>query len=133
MEIMKKNREIDICFTSDEGYAQHLSVAIVSILYNSEYYQAVLLMGVLLAVMTILFNLWLIPKYGIEGAAIASFLAFFVYNTIKLLYVKLKFGILPFTSNTLKVLILLVAVGIPFYFVDFSDLNCVVCKWRKAF
>jgi O-antigen/teichoic acid export membrane protein len=90
-----------------------------SILYNSDYYRAVLLMGVLLAVMTILFNLWLIPRYGLDGAAIASFSAFFIYNTIKLAYVRLKFGILPFTSETLKVILLLVVIGMSLYFLDF--------------
>lgn len=90
-----------------------------SILYNSKYYRAILVMGIFLALLTIVFNLWLIPQYGIDGAAIASFLAFFIYNTVKLIYVKLKFGMLPFTSDTLKVLGLLLAIGIGFYFVDF--------------
>ncbi|MFS4491594.1 polysaccharide biosynthesis C-terminal domain-containing protein [Maribacter sp. 2308TA10-17] len=91
-----------------------------SILYNSEYYRAVLVMGILLAVITILFNLWLIPRYGLEGAAIASFLAFFIYNTVKLIYVKVKFGMLPFTTSTLKVLGVLLLIGIPFYFLNFT-------------
>ncbi len=90
-----------------------------SILYNSEYYRAILFMGVLLAGLTILFNLWLIPKYGLEGAAIASFLAFFIYNTIKLVYVKAKFKMLPFTLNTVKVLLILILIAGAFYFVDF--------------
>lgn len=90
-----------------------------SILYNSDYYRAILFMGVLLAVLTIFLNLWLIPEYGLDGAAIASFLAFFIYNTIKLLYVKVKFGILPFTSETIKVTILLIVIGMLFYFLDF--------------
>ena len=91
-----------------------------SILYNSEYYRAVLVMGVLLAIMTILFNLWLIPKFELEGAAIASFLAFFIYNTVKLIYVKAKFGMFPFTADTLKVFGVLLLIGIPFYFINFS-------------
>jgi O-antigen/teichoic acid export membrane protein len=91
-----------------------------SILYNSQYYRAILIMGVVLAIITILFNFWLIPKYGIDGAAIASFLAFFLYNTVKLIYVAAKFNMLPFTTETLKVLLLLgVTTGL-FYFVDFS-------------
>lgn len=91
-----------------------------SILYNSDYYRSLLSMGVLLAVLAIFFNLWLIPAYGMEGAAYASFLAFFIYNTIKLIYVKVKFGMLPFTPGTLKVLAILLAIGIPFYFIHFS-------------
>ncbi len=91
-----------------------------AILYNSDHYRAVLLMGVFLAIITILFNLWLIPQYGINGAAIASFMAFFIYNTIKLFYVKLKFGMLPFTIDTLKVFGILVLIGVGFYFLNFS-------------
>jgi len=90
-----------------------------AILYNSDYYRSLLYMGAILAVSAVLFNLWLIPAYGIEGAAYASFLAFFIYNTIKLIYVKMKFRMLPFTKSTLKVLVLLIGIGIAFYFVDF--------------
>ncbi len=90
-----------------------------SILYNSDYYKALLMMGVFLAVMTILFNLWLIPKYGINGAAYASFAAFFIYNTIKLLFVKLKFNLLPFTKETWQVLALFLGFGVIFSFMHF--------------
>ena len=90
-----------------------------SILYNSDYYRAVLVMGILLAALIILLNLWLIPKYGVYGAAIASFSAFFTYNTIKLFYVKAKFNILPFTLETVKVALLLTVIGAVFYFLIF--------------
>ena len=90
-----------------------------SILYNSKYYKSILIMGVFLAISTILFNLWLIPKYGIDGAAIASFLAFFIYNTIKLVYVKLKFGFFPFSSETMKVLLLLGVIAANFLLPEF--------------
>ena len=91
-----------------------------SILFNSDYYTSILLFGVLLAVLAILFNLWLIPNFGIDGAAIASFSAFFVYNTLKLGYVKSKFKIQPFTNETVKVLGLLIVIGIVFSTFSFS-------------
>ena len=91
-----------------------------AIMYNSDFYRALLLMGVALAILTILLNLWLIPKYGLDGAAIASFMAFFIYNTIKLGFVKLKFGIQPITKETFKVVFLLVILSAIFYFVSFS-------------
>lgn len=91
-----------------------------SILYNSDYYRSILFFGVLLAVMAVGFNLWLIPTYGINGAAIASFTAFFIYNTLKLYYVKSKFHISPFTAETVKVLALLVVVGVLFYSFSFE-------------
>jgi len=90
-----------------------------SILYNSEYYRSLLVMGVLLAVLIVIFNMWLIPNYGIEGAAAGTFFAIFLYNTIKLLYVKSKFDIQPFTWGSLKVLLLLVLMGVTFYAVPF--------------
>lgn len=90
-----------------------------AILYNSEYYRAVLWLGVFLAVMTILFNMWFIPRYGMEGAALATFLAIFIYNTCKLGYVKSKFDMWPFTKETFKVLCLILLVGALFYAFQF--------------
>ncbi|WP_299432795.1 polysaccharide biosynthesis C-terminal domain-containing protein [uncultured Maribacter sp.] len=91
-----------------------------SILFNSDYYRSVLFLGVLLAVLAVGFNFWLIPKFGIKGAAIASFSAFFVYNSLKLLYVKAKFKIQPFTIETLKILGLLISVGFVFYYMPLT-------------
>lgn len=90
-----------------------------SILYNSDYYRAVLVLGVVLAAMTVVLNLWLIPKYGLNGAAIASFSALFIYNTLKISYVKLKFSILPFTRQTGWSALLMVVTGLLFYFLSF--------------
>ena len=77
-------------------------------------------MGVFLAILTVLFNLWLIPKYGINGAAFATFLAICIYNTMKMVYVKMKFEIQPLTLETIKVFALLVFIGLIFYFLEFS-------------
>ncbi|QLG47123.1 oligosaccharide flippase family protein [Costertonia aggregata] len=89
-----------------------------AILYNSDYYKAVLFMGAFLAVLTVVFNLWLIPSYGIDGAAYATFLALFIYNTLKIFYVKVKFNMLPFTLETAKVFLLLIVVCGMFYFLE---------------
>ena len=91
-----------------------------SILFNSKYYTSVLFFGVLLAILAIGFNLWLIPKFGLQGAAIASFSAFFIYNSLKLYYVKSKFGIQPFTLDTLKVFLLILVLALVFSAVPFS-------------
>jgi O-antigen/teichoic acid export membrane protein len=91
-----------------------------SILYNSDYYRSILFFGVLLAILAIIFNLWLIPAYGLNGAAIASFSAFLIYNTLKLGYVKSKFKITPFTHETWKVFALLVFIGVLFSAYSFA-------------
>ena len=90
-----------------------------AILYNSDYYKAILFMGVLLAIGTILLNLYLIPKIGITGAALATFIAIFFYNLIKLLYVKAKLGLQPFTAETFKVVFLLLIVSAVFFALQF--------------
>lgn len=91
-----------------------------AILFNSDYYRALLLMGAFLAICAVLLNIWLIPVFGINGAAIASFSAVVIYNGIKLIYVKSKFKIQPFTRETGKVLLLLVVVCVLFYALQFS-------------
>lgn len=91
-----------------------------SILFNSRYYKTVLGFGVGLAVLTILLNYWLIPKMGLRGAALASFVSIFIFNLVKLGFVKQKFQIQPFGRATLKVLVLLAAVWALFHFLPFG-------------
>jgi len=82
-----------------------------AILYNSNYYKTVLALGVVLAIFTVLFNLWLIPLYGVEGAALATFLAIAIYNVLKLSVVGLAYKIWPFTQATFWVFIVLLLLG----------------------
>ena len=96
-----------------------------SILFNSDYYRLVLGIGVFLAVLAFILNLIFIPLYGIFGAALATFLAFAVYNTSKLFIVYQKFGIQPFTRETFYSLFLILIFSLLFYFWDFS-INPVV-------
>ena len=86
-----------------------------AILYNSDHYLTLLIMGVFLALLVILLNYILIPIYGLNGAAIATFIAVAAYNTVKLVYVKSKFKIHPFTFETLKVFAILLILGSIFY------------------
>ncbi len=90
-----------------------------SILYNSKYYKTILLLGLLLALTTILLNLWLIPILGIEGAALATCIAIFLFNIIKMVFVKLKFGFLPFGKGTFKIFATLVVLGFLFWPLSF--------------
>ena len=90
-----------------------------AILFNSDYYRMVLFFGVLLAIMAIVLNAVFIPIYGIEGSAFATFLAVFIYNTVKIIFVKRKFNMLPFTRGSAKILIILILLSVAFYFWDF--------------
>lgn len=90
-----------------------------AILFNSKYYKVVLVLGVMLAILAVVLNIWLIPLYQIYGAAYATFIAVFLYNTAKLGYVKFKLDLHPFTRNTFKTFVLIaIMIGV-FYFWDF--------------
>ncbi|MEM9076420.1 MAG: polysaccharide biosynthesis C-terminal domain-containing protein [Bacteroidota bacterium] len=91
-----------------------------SILYNSRYYKTILFFALGLAALTILLNLLLIPIYGIAGAALASFISIFLFNITKLVFVKLKFGMLPFSKSTFKVFATLVLLGALFSVFNFE-------------
>lgn len=90
-----------------------------SILFNSDYYRLVLWTGVLLAGAGFVFNILFIPTLGLTGAALATFLAFFLYNTIKLVIVYQKFGIHPFSSKTYLAFICIAIFSAAFSFWDF--------------
>jgi O-antigen/teichoic acid export membrane protein len=119
----------------DEGYDQGLFVVFTiglskyfdvilgnnnSIIFNSKYYKMVLLLGVLLVFVVVGLNLIFIPKYGINGAALATLIAIGLYSIAKLLFVVLKMKLFPFTKNTIVALVLtIVSFGL-FYYWDFS-------------
>ncbi|MDB4752804.1 polysaccharide biosynthesis C-terminal domain-containing protein [Winogradskyella sp.] len=90
-----------------------------AILFNSEYYKMVLYFGVFLAITAIVLNIIFIPRYGIEGSALATFLAIVFYNTVKILFVKRKFNMQPFSAESLKICLLLVVSVLVMYFWDF--------------
>lgn len=67
----------------------------------------------LLAIVYVL-NYWLIPIYGIAGAAISTGLAFVFYNFGRLLFVYFAYNLHPFTRSQMKV-IALFAVNVALY------------------
>lgn len=91
-----------------------------AILFNSKYYRIVVILGIVLAVLTVLLNLLLIPKFGINGAALATVLAISLYNTFKLWFVYAKFQMQPITYKTLSIIVLIVISVLIFYFWEFS-------------
>ncbi|WP_228851717.1 oligosaccharide flippase family protein [Aegicerativicinus sediminis] len=91
-----------------------------AILFNSDYYRMVLVFGVVLVIVTVILNTIFIPLYGITGSAIATFLAIFLYNTIKLIFVKHKLNLSLYSPKSLYTLVLIIFIGLGFYFWDFT-------------
>lgn len=69
----------------------------------SRFFRVGTLMVGFLALLTWAFNRWLIPLYGISGAAAATALTLLMYSIVRAAFVWWKFRILPFTPRTLLV------------------------------
>ena len=91
-----------------------------SILYYSDYYKVTLIGGLIIVALAIAFNALLIPLYGILGAGIATFLAFLLYDLLKLILVYKRFGIIPFSVKTFYVIILLSGLYLLFAYWHFG-------------
>ena len=91
-----------------------------AIIFNSKYYRAVLFLGLILAFFAITLNMLFIPKYGINGAAIATLSSITLYSIAKLLFVVLRMKLFPFTSKTLVSFAVLIILFLMFYFWDFG-------------
>ena len=91
-----------------------------SILFNSDYYRLVLAIGVVIAILAVVLNIWLIPEFGIYGASYATFIAFFLYNSVKLYVVWWKFKMHPFSMHTISALLVIAVLALGFYIWDFQ-------------
>jgi len=74
------------------------------IIVLSKYYKFNIVLILILATLIIVSNNYLIPRYGIEGAAWGAAFALITFNVTKYIFIYLKFKIQPFTSATAKVL-----------------------------
>jgi len=91
-----------------------------AIILNTKYYRWFLFFGILLVVLMIGLYMILIPIYGIVGAALATLIAVFFYNTIKVFFVFWKMNLLPFSIKTVYSLVIITLVFLMFYFWDFD-------------
>jgi O-antigen/teichoic acid export membrane protein len=74
------------------------------IIIYSKYFRYNLLFVVSLGIMNTILNYYLIGKFELLGAAIATCLSIFIYNIMKLIFILVKVKIQPFSINTLRVL-----------------------------
>lgn len=90
-----------------------------AIIFNSKYYRMVLFLGLFLVFLTIVLNMFFIPRYGILGSAFATLLSITLYSLAKLLFVVKRMDLYPFTKQTIHSLLLTFVVFVLFYFWDF--------------
>ena len=91
-------------------------------MYYSKYYLYALISLSVLAGVNIALNLWLIPKMGIDGAAIATLISVSAYNFISVLLVWFKFRLQPFSLRTVYTLLAGALAFILVYFIPKTGL-----------
>lgn len=77
------------------------------IILMSKYYRFNLWSNILLIVLTIVVNYWLIPIYGITGAAMATAITMALDQVIRIVYVYYRFKIQPFNLKYLSAVLIL--------------------------
>lgn len=93
----------------------------------SKYYYMTLVFTVLLTVSSILLNILLIPKWGMNGAALANFLSYFIYFMILLLLLKWKLKISLFSIGQLKI-VTIIALLFALNFLWTATLTPIILK-----
>jgi len=119
----------------DDGYRQGIFVVFIiglskyfdlllginnAIIFNSKYYRTVLTLGVLLVIVIVLLNIYFIPAFGLNGAAIATLIAITLYSLAKLFFVVFKMKLFPFTSKNLVSLLVTLVTFFLFYYWEFT-------------
>lgn len=99
-----------------------------TIILTSDKYRFDLYINLFLILVTVITNLYFIPKYGIEGAAMATTLALFIHNMVKTLILYSFYKIQPFQMANFK----LVAIGITtFFLVCIIPVDVIEITWLR--
>ena len=77
-----------------------------TIIAYSKKYGFNLIAIVFMSVLNVLGNLMLIPLFGIMGAALSTFVSSLCFNLLKFLFIRQQFKLMPYTVNTLKILLI---------------------------
>ncbi|TVQ51009.1 MAG: hypothetical protein EA362_01020 [Saprospirales bacterium] len=89
-------------------------------------------MGVL-AVANIFLNLWLIPIFGINGAALATLISFLLFNLTRYLFIYYRFKMQPFGWHSLGLLLSGILLLFAFEYLPLSGNLFLDIVWRTSF
>lgn len=81
-----------------------------TVLSYSKYYYYSLVFTILLAVMSIGLNTWLVPKWDINGGALANVVSYLIYFVLLLVFIKWKIGVNPLSLKLLPVAAIVLAL-----------------------
>lgn len=87
------------------------------IIGTSNFWRFEFFSGIILLVLVVPLNIILVKKFGIIGSAWSNLVAYFIYNLIRIIFLKRKFNLQPFTQQTLWVVLHGVACFLVIYIV----------------
>jgi O-antigen/teichoic acid export membrane protein len=101
-----------------------------SIIYSSAKYLYGTILLTILLVFALALNMWLIPAYGIFGAALATGALAIVYNVTKYVIILKHFKLQPYDLSSLKILfVMAVTFAVAWFMPSFrSPLVTMTCK-----
>lgn len=81
------------------------------IIATSTYWRFELISGIILLTFMLPASYLLTKHFGITGTAVAQLFSISVYNTIRIVFLRKKFGLQPFTTNTIYTLLFSAAIA----------------------
>lgn len=91
-----------------------------AILTNSKYYKMFFYFSIAMAISVIVLNRVLIQILGIEGAALATLIVVLIFGIIKIVYVKNKLEMQPYSKKTKIILTIIGLLFFAFYFINLN-------------
>ena len=92
-----------------------------AILATAKFYKITLPFSILMAVSVYVLNDKLIDLYSINGAALSTLIVISLFTFFKIIYLKYKLNIVPYSYNTFKVFVLVVFLFFLVNLLDFGD------------
>ncbi len=124
---------IEVVYIVSLGALINISTGINSaIMFYSNHYVLGTVLLVITLIITILLNIFLIPLFGIYGAAIASVAASLIYNLVKFIFIYRKFKFQPYTSASFLILIIIIVCTLVGYYFPEVSSNSYVNLFLKG-
>lgn len=102
------------------GYLVEMATGINQVIIaNSKYYRYDALFVVLMVGIIIISNLIFIPIYGISGSAIATAITIATNNILRIVFLKIKFGMQPYNLNSFKLILIAIIAIIPSFYIPY--------------
>ena len=98
----------------------------------SKHYKFSVTSIIILAIITVFSNYFLIPIYGIDGAAYAALLSSIIFNFTKIIFIYSKYLFLPFSIKSVYIIIITMITYLIIYFLP-SNQNHIFDILFKSF